>query len=714
MKISFFDNVKNTTPSKSMTLEQYVMGISFGIWKDVVSKIRSASAEDYSAQKALAPLVTISGEFTSRKKDGLIQHSGLIAMDIDEKENDVNKINKFVASPSPEACVVHRSIGGEGIVIIYKINPDDHLKSFYAISENLAEVHGLIADKACKDVSRARFVSFDSDVYHNADAPIWDKFPEVKEDKRKTREYRKHSPNLDNTMRIAKELAVANPTLLDDYADWMTIGFSLISEHGEEGREAFHVLSEVSSKYDAKDTDEKYSQLLSDYDGHSITIGSFYMLAKENNVEIIKIDKVDREQTMSRAEADKYIVDYMANNKPDEKTIYDLMCVYVNSYGIRYNELSQRPDDLNGEDLRDSFEAIALYHFREITGLATKAKMGHMREIVDAATRRSYNPVIDELNRLANVPRHGVIDTLLDCLIPDMEAETDIEMKRKMVRKWLVSIVASPMGERCELCLVLVGNQGNGKTTFFLNLLPPSLKKYLKFGDFSSDKDSKLALSQNMLLVNDEMTNMHRADWKQFKALVSMETIDERVAYGRRSEKKKRVAVFGGATNDDEFLSDLSGNRRIIPYNLERLDFDTYMGIDKEALFSELMHEYLSDKENSWKLTADERHVLNIVSESNEFKFNDQLLIKEVFGRPQLGEDCYRISATDALRVLKYMDSSFTGVQATLIGKTLKKLGFTKVKSNGSVYYFVSDKAGVLAEIPASIGISLKRARRTK
>ncbi|MBO4663555.1 MAG: DUF3987 domain-containing protein [Bacteroidaceae bacterium] len=76
--------------------------------------------------------------------------------------------------------------------------------------------------------------------------------------------------------------------LADDYGNWVTIGMALAHEMGEAGRDIFHRVSRVSSKYTMGECEKKYDNCLRTSNGRT-TIGSFFHLAKEAGIDISSV-----------------------------------------------------------------------------------------------------------------------------------------------------------------------------------------------------------------------------------------------------------------------------------------------------------------------------------------------------------------------------------------------------------------------------------------
>lgn len=120
--------------------------------------------------KSNLPLVTFSGEFNERRKSKLIKHSGLICLDVDKIPN-VNEVKDQLK----EMDFVHYmfvSPSGNGLKIVIKINAtneEEHLRYFEGLRHYFQSL-GIEIDKACKDVSRGCFLSYDPTAFYNKES----------------------------------------------------------------------------------------------------------------------------------------------------------------------------------------------------------------------------------------------------------------------------------------------------------------------------------------------------------------------------------------------------------------------------------------------------------------------------------------------------------------------------------------------------------------
>jgi hypothetical protein len=174
--VSFYPNLLATVNGQLFPIEQILTGIRTGDWLLPVSAVRAAKSKLERKQiKNKLPYFTVSGTFSTRRDDGLIQHSGCIALDIDAALNPGLNLNELATRLAADEYTLAGfvSAGGEGYCAIVRIPVDDHVASFRSLEAYYKERYGITVD-SLPDVSRPRFVSFDPALYFNPDASVWE------------------------------------------------------------------------------------------------------------------------------------------------------------------------------------------------------------------------------------------------------------------------------------------------------------------------------------------------------------------------------------------------------------------------------------------------------------------------------------------------------------------------------------------------------------
>src|SRR5690625_766885 len=118
---------------------------------------------------------------------------------------------------------------------------------------------------------------------------------------------------------------------------------------------------------------------------------------------------------------------------------------------------------------------------------------------------------------------------------------------------------------------VLAGSKQNtGKTHTLRYILPDELQPYFGESELTGDKDENLLMCNKAIILNDEMSNKSKRDLTVMKKLCSVQWFNLRRPYGKSNEDIRRIAALCGTSNDMQILSDPTGNRRIIPIEVDR------------------------------------------------------------------------------------------------------------------------------------------------
>ena len=93
------------------------------------------------------------------------------------------------------------------------------------------------------------------------------------------------SPNNDTIFALVDAVEASGIDITPTYSEWLAIGFALVSELGEEGRQLFHRLSQFNPDYDYKEADRQYNRCLKD-GSREITIATLFHIAKSHGIAI--------------------------------------------------------------------------------------------------------------------------------------------------------------------------------------------------------------------------------------------------------------------------------------------------------------------------------------------------------------------------------------------------------------------------------------------
>jgi len=313
----------------------------------------------------------------------------------------------------------------------------------------------------------------------------------------------------------------------------------------------------------------------------------------------------------------------------------------------------------------------------------------HMRKVINSDSFPDYHPFRFYLEHLPPWDRQS--DYILEMsLSVNVRGDVGEQLRfAEYLKKWLVAMVAGWIDERevNHVILIFIGEQGIYKTTWFNHLLPPELRKYFytKTNAGHMTKDDLLALAQYGLVCYEELDTMSPRELNQLKSAVTMASVDERAPYASFADHRKHIASFCGTGNNVQFLSDTTGTRRWLPFEVENIrsprdDPFNYEGIYSQAyaLYQEGFQYWFSPKE------IREQSVHNRRFETAK----DELELVDYFFRKPSGADRGEFMPTAIARQI--VSSPGTHISTVGLGRAFSKLGFEQgMKDRCRGYYVV-------------------------
>ena len=167
---------------------------------------------------------------------------------------------------------------------------------------------------------------------------------------------------------------------------------------------------------------------------------------------------------------------------------------------------------------------------------------------------------------------------------------------RRCFKKWFVAMVASWLDDKVvnHQVLVLIGKQGIYKTTWLEYLLPEEIRMYAcKMGNNAYlSKDDRLRVAEYGLINLDEIDAYSTKELNAMKSLITTTDVSERAAYRYNKEKRIRIASFCASGNKPEFLTDITGNRRWLPFMVTRIDDPRAVPLPYEKIYAQALKLY--------------------------------------------------------------------------------------------------------------------------
>ena len=280
------------------------------------------------------------------------------------------------------------------------------------------------------------------------------------------------------------------------------------------------------------------------------------------------------------------------------------------------------------------------------------------------------------------------ITTLADCV-----SVTHPEKWREYLTKWLVAVVANAMDDkqcRNHTCLVLTGDQGKFKTTFLDLLCPPSLSDYRYTGKiYPQEKDVLSLIGQNLIInIDDQLKALNKRDENELKNLITCPQVKYRMPYEKHIEERPHLASFVASVNGNDFLTDPTGSRRFLPFEVQAIDIDQAKSIPMDAVYSEAKTR-LNEGFRYW-FNDEEIIELHRNSEAFQVYTTEIELLLRYFTFPTEAETATKRFYMTNSEIVGYL-SCYTRqpLSSKRMGEALRKAGYTREcrRINGNPVY---------------------------
>ena len=318
----------------------------------------------------------------------------------------------------------------------------------------------------------------------------------------------------------------------------------------------------------------------------------------------------------------------------------------------------------------------------------------NLYSIIESSFSPRVNPIQEYFKRLPLVDVSSSSSFSLKA-IPELASCVVVHNSDKWLpylTKWLVAVVANAMDDRkCRnhTCLVLTGEQGKFKTTFLDLLCPPALYGYSYTGKiYPQEKDTLTYIGQNLIVnIDDQLKALNKRDENELKNLITCPMVKYRMPYDKYVEEHPHLASFVASVNGNDFLTDPTGSRRFLPFEVLSIDIERAKRISMDSVYAE-SKALLSIGFRYW---FDDEEIAELYRESEDFQVQtaETELLLRCFEKPT--EDnpyCTYMTTTEIITYLGYYTHHPLSLKH--MGEALRKAGFEKVsrrRDGGSPIY---------------------------
>ena len=702
MNTTIFPNIKQTTGGVDVPISKVMDGIKRGRWKGAVEKLRETG--DKSIKTSL-PYFTGSGTFSKRNEKGLKEHNDRIIIDIDNIDNleDV----RGLLSLDPYTEYLFMSCSGNGLAVIVKINGDKHRDTFLALQDYYKSTYGIEVDKACKDISRPRYISYDPHLFFNPTAEIYtdikeniqielsQELPTVYKQKKRVSSSKAESSSerlITNAIDMIfsapdgkkHEVLLSAANLLGGY-----VAGGVLDEIVCEG-----ALVDAIRQRSPKDMDGAIRTILDGLQNGKLRPlyledinKDFKKLAKTQSVEeyarelnrsgkkwsnsdVIKCGELfDINGDDSRAIFNQVYLKYKDEFDLDNKPMIVKVEHYLNSkYEFLYNEINQTTDFKKLSD--NSFKLLNTNDiYRDLQHSGFKFGLDRIKSLLNSDFVKSYNPFIEYFTGLEKYT-----DTDPDYIkqLAEHISTDDNEYFVEMFRKALVRCIACSLyNKENRIVFVLVGEkQGTGKSTF-LRFLNPFGDKYYTESPLADNKDTEFRFSENFIYNLEELSSLSYVEINKLKAIISKSVVKERKAYAVNEIEQPRRCNFFGSTNKTDFLADIE-NTRWLCFSVLDINF-SYTSINIDDVWRQAWSLYRNGY--NYQLTAEEADKRESINKGFEVITSErELIIKNYRTVPE--NTGQFLSNTEILEELIGASDGKLRLNTYNVSRAMKQLGF--------------------------------------
>lgn len=386
----------------------------------------------------------------------------------------------------------------------------------------------------------------------------------------------------------------------------------------------------------------------------------------------------------SRKEKTENILDELETNaEPQKKTSsLQLSEEYLKSkYDFRYNILTCNTEykakkEKNYSDL-DRFYFNSILREMKLGGYSVKKD--ELEMLLGSDFVKRVDPIKEYIKELPKWDGRDHIKALCDTV-----EVFNHEHWHSFFKKWIVAVFANALSdEHCKnhCCLVLTGGQGAYKTTWLNNLCSNGLRKYIFTGRLDVDvknKDTFSIMAEHIFVnIDDQLHNLHFHKQREddLKNLITLQTVKYRRPYDRSVKEYPHLCSFMGSVNRKEFLTDATGSRRFLSFEVMSIDINAAKKIDLDKVYSQAIHE-LNSGFQYW-FAAEE--IKTIEANNSTFKANtieEELLLRYYEKPDATGSNRKFLTTTDIKTKLE--EQTKQRISLHKLGEALSKLGYEK------------------------------------
>ncbi len=212
-----------------------------------------------------------------------------------------------------------------------------------------------------------------------------------------------------------------------------------------------------------------------------------------------------------------------------------------------------------------------------------------LMKILNSKLTKAYNPLKNYFNNLPvydgktdYIKELAATITIKDIVVDDVALT---ELRESYLKKWLVANAPTATGIGINhTCLILVGGQGSGKTTWLNKLCPIEMKQFLVCSHLNpslTDQNTANFLAEKWFVnIDDQSETIFGKDFNSMNAIITTPFVTNRKTWHKLTKTRPRICSFMGSVNNPKFLTDTE-NRRYLVISTDTINYNHKIDLNK-------------------------------------------------------------------------------------------------------------------------------------
>jgi hypothetical protein len=535
---------------------------------------------EYDEAKKGLPAVTWAGTFSKRTNTGLVAFSGFLSFDIDFIDKRAKTPVKYdemrdkarqaykLFSRDRYTSLVFPSVSATGVKGLIKIPPvlsDAEYKAYFRAYKMYASQTLRQVLDALPDISRLCFLSPCKTPYVNRESLLFDQRQDSQEELSSDTRDARADASAQAAIAVFMRHGIQRELPRNSF-----VGVCGVFKRSGVGYDVFDSIMKKTPGYDAKNNFKIWNTVqIATAINNPMTIATLISWAREQDKELFRAVRKEakkKEETGVEEEGGIGLAELI------EKKLSAV-------YSFKLNEVTDQTLVTTQTETRQmsKFVESEIRCWLTDQGFSRRDTISDVLNVV--AYRGAFNPIQEYLHSLAWDGECHFSE--IDKYFKDPD-----RIFSRILKSWMCGAVRRVETGQHHPCIIFVGKQGTGKSSFAKWLCSKLPKYFLEKPIAPDTNDAQIRVSENFIWEIGEIgSTTRRADIDALKLFISLEEAVFRRAHDKYDQHKKCIASFLGTVNPDGtgFLNDPTGHRRWWPVEVTHIDFaySSEMNVDQ-------------------------------------------------------------------------------------------------------------------------------------